>query len=51
MLSLLEQAKQVIPSAQWRVNPDCGLKTRGWPETRAALEAMVEAAKAVRAAA
>jgi 5-methyltetrahydropteroyltriglutamate--homocysteine methyltransferase len=27
------------------VNPDCGLKTRGWPETRAALANMVKAAQ------
>ncbi|MBA5868956.1 MAG: hypothetical protein GDA68_02970 [Nitrospira sp. CR2.1] len=30
------------------VNPDCGLKTRGWPEVEAALENMVEAARVVR---
>jgi 5-methyltetrahydropteroyltriglutamate--homocysteine methyltransferase len=30
------------------VNPDCGLKTRGWPETEAALANMVSAAKAAR---
>jgi 5-methyltetrahydropteroyltriglutamate--homocysteine methyltransferase len=33
------------------VNPDCGLKTRGWPETRAALQAMVQAARMLREAA
>jgi 5-methyltetrahydropteroyltriglutamate--homocysteine methyltransferase len=32
------------------VNPDCGLKTRGWPETEAALLNMVEAARRLRAA-
>ncbi|PNW85318.1 hypothetical protein CHLRE_03g180750v5 [Chlamydomonas reinhardtii] len=31
------------------VNPDCGLKTRGWPETIAALRNMVEAAAQARA--
>jgi 5-methyltetrahydropteroyltriglutamate--homocysteine methyltransferase len=31
------------------VNPDCGLKTRGWAETKPALERMVAAAKALRA--
>jgi methionine synthase II (cobalamin-independent) len=31
------------------VNPDCGLKTRGWAETRASLENLVAAARAVRA--
>lgn len=30
------------------VNPDCGLKTRGIPETEASLIHMVEAAKLVR---
>jgi 5-methyltetrahydropteroyltriglutamate--homocysteine methyltransferase len=30
------------------VNPDCGLKTRRWPETEAALARMVEAAKILR---
>jgi len=33
------------------VNPDCGLKTRKWPETEAALRHMVAAAQQVRAAA
>ncbi|WP_424815557.1 hypothetical protein, partial [Pseudomonas viridiflava] len=31
------------------VNPDCGLKTRGWPETEAALAGMVAAARQLRA--
>ena len=29
-------------------NPDCGLKTRGWPETLGALKTMVDAAKELR---
>lgn len=48
MVSLLEKAKAVIPAAQLWANPDCGLKTRAWPETKAALEAMVAAAKTLR---
>ena len=48
IVALLEKAKAVIPSEQLWVNPDCGLKTRAWPETKAALEAMVEAAKTLR---
>ena len=48
MLRLLRKAARVIPSERLWVNPDCGLKTRGWPETRAALEAMVEAAQQFR---
>ncbi|MBO9562583.1 MAG: 5-methyltetrahydropteroyltriglutamate--homocysteine S-methyltransferase [Niastella sp.] len=48
MVELMEKAKAVIPSDQLWVNPDCGLKTRGWPETKAALEAMVDAARELR---
>ena len=39
---------EVLPAKQMWINPDCGLKTRGWPETKAALMNMVEAAKQVR---
>lgn len=49
MIDLLHKAKDVVPASQLWVNPDCGLKTRAWPETKAALEAMVEAAKVLRA--
>lgn len=49
MVDLLRKAKAVVPAEQLWVNPDCGLKTRAWPETKAALEAMVEAAKILRA--
>ncbi|OPC06368.1 5-methyltetrahydropteroyltriglutamate--homocysteine S-methyltransferase [Elizabethkingia ursingii] len=45
MVRLLEKAAKVIPSAQLWVNPDCGLKTRGWDETEKALIEMVNAAK------
>jgi len=38
---------QVDPKALW-VNPDCGLKTRGWSETKQALTNMVSAARQVR---
>ena len=48
MLALIDRARAVIPAEQLWVNPDCGLKTRGWAETRAALEAMVAAARALR---
>ncbi|WP_454832817.1 5-methyltetrahydropteroyltriglutamate--homocysteine S-methyltransferase [Pseudoxanthomonas wuyuanensis] len=50
MLALLQKAKAVLAPEQIWVNPDCGLKTRGWPEAEAALVAMVSAAKAMRAA-
>ncbi|EYF00176.1 5-methyltetrahydropteroyltriglutamate--homocysteine methyltransferase [Chondromyces apiculatus DSM 436] len=49
MVDLLTRAAQVLPMDQLWVNPDCGLKTRGWPEVEAALTHMVEAAKVVRA--
>lgn len=45
----LRKAMAVIPVDQLWVNPDCGLKTRGWPETEAALRNMVEAARRLRA--
>ncbi|MBO9676574.1 MAG: 5-methyltetrahydropteroyltriglutamate--homocysteine S-methyltransferase [Sphingobacteriaceae bacterium] len=48
MIRLLKKAKTVIPSEQLWVNPDCGLKTRGWDETKKALIEMVEAAKEMR---
>jgi len=46
---LLALAERRIPRAQLWVNPDCGLKTRGWEEARAALRNMVEAAHRRRA--
>jgi 5-methyltetrahydropteroyltriglutamate--homocysteine methyltransferase len=48
MVDLLEKARQVIPPERLWVNPDCGLKTRGWPETEQALRHMVEAARRLR---
>ncbi|HTE10053.1 MAG TPA: 5-methyltetrahydropteroyltriglutamate--homocysteine S-methyltransferase, partial [Chitinophagaceae bacterium] len=48
MITLMEKAISVIPAEQLWVNPDCGLKTRHWDETRKALVAMVEAAKELR---
>ena len=50
MVALMEKARKVIPDAQLWVNPDCGLKTRHWEETRLALEKMVAAAKKLRTA-
>ena len=48
MLELLEKACRVIGPRQLWVNPDCGLKTRGWPEVSEALTRMVEAAQLLR---
>jgi 5-methyltetrahydropteroyltriglutamate--homocysteine methyltransferase len=46
--ALLRKALSIFrPEWLW-VNPDCGLKTRGWPEVHAALLNMVAAAKALR---
>jgi 5-methyltetrahydropteroyltriglutamate--homocysteine methyltransferase len=49
MIALLDKAVQRLEPWQIWVNPDCGLKTRDWPETRLALEKMVAAAQAMRA--
>jgi 5-methyltetrahydropteroyltriglutamate--homocysteine methyltransferase len=46
---LLRKALKVIDQRRLWVNPDCGLKTRGWPETTAALEIMVKVTKKLRA--
>jgi len=49
MAGLLRKAMAVIPADRLWVNPDCGLKTRDWPETMASLKNMVAAAKVLRA--
>jgi 5-methyltetrahydropteroyltriglutamate--homocysteine methyltransferase len=46
--ALLRTGLDAIPAERLWVNPDCGLKTRGWPETRASLENLVTAARTVR---
>jgi 5-methyltetrahydropteroyltriglutamate--homocysteine methyltransferase len=48
MTALIEKAIKVIPAKQIWINPDCGLKTRNWPETKAALKAMIDAAEELR---
>jgi len=48
MEDLLEKALKVLKPEQLWVNPDCGLKTRGWAEVKPALVSMVAAARAVR---
>ncbi len=47
--ALLRKGLEAIPAERLWVNPDCGLKTRGWPETRASLENLVAAAREIRA--
>ncbi|WP_053685027.1 5-methyltetrahydropteroyltriglutamate--homocysteine S-methyltransferase [Streptomyces sp. WM4235] len=46
--ALLRKGLEAIPAERLWVNPDCGLKTRGWTETRASLENLVAAAREVR---
>ncbi|MEU9205156.1 5-methyltetrahydropteroyltriglutamate--homocysteine S-methyltransferase [Streptomyces sp. NPDC048332] len=46
--ALLRKGLRAIPAERLWVNPDCGLKTRGWPETQASLENLVTAARTVR---
>lgn len=47
--ALLRKGLDAIPAERLWVNPDCGLKTRGWPEVRTSLEHLVAAAREVRA--
>lgn len=48
MIRLMEKAESVIPADQLWVNPDCGLKTRDWAETKLSLENLVQSAKSMR---
>jgi 5-methyltetrahydropteroyltriglutamate--homocysteine methyltransferase len=48
MESLLRKALEVLTPDQLWVNPDCGLKTRGWPEVRLALKDMMNTATRLR---
>ena len=49
MVQLMQKAAERIPAERLWINPDCGLKTRQWPEVIAALTHMVAAAKTLRA--
>jgi 5-methyltetrahydropteroyltriglutamate--homocysteine methyltransferase len=46
--NLLTRAIAVLGADRLWVNPDCGLKTRGWPEVEAALANLVGAALRAR---
>ena len=48
MENLILKAEILIPRENLWVNPDCGLKTRGWEEVRPSLVNMVEAARKLR---
>jgi 5-methyltetrahydropteroyltriglutamate--homocysteine methyltransferase len=50
MFNLLLAASRYIPVKNLWVNPDCGLKTRGWEETRSSIRNMVESARMMREA-
>ncbi|MBA1149059.1 5-methyltetrahydropteroyltriglutamate--homocysteine S-methyltransferase, partial [Ectothiorhodospiraceae bacterium WFHF3C12] len=50
MVTLLNKAAELIPAERLWVNPDCGLKTRGWEEVMPALHNMVAAAQRMREA-
>ncbi|MFI0787456.1 5-methyltetrahydropteroyltriglutamate--homocysteine S-methyltransferase [Streptomyces lydicus] len=47
-MALLRKGLEALPADRLWVNPDCGLKTRTWPETRASLENLVHAAHTLR---
>lgn len=49
MRTVIDGALETIPAERLWVNPDCGLKTRNWDDTRAALAEMVKMTKEVRA--
>ena len=49
IVTQIKLLKEVLPSEQLWINPDCGLKTRKWEETKASLKNMVEAVERVRA--
>lgn len=46
--SLVDEALRAVPSDRIWINPDCGLKTRGYGEVEAALRNMTDAAAKVR---
>lgn len=48
MVEQIEALLEVLPKQQLWINPDCGLKTRKWPEVKQSLENMVKAVNIVR---
>ncbi len=48
MVRLIEKAQRHIPAERLWLNPDCGLKTRDWPEVESCLKNMVQAARILR---
>ncbi|WP_066165185.1 5-methyltetrahydropteroyltriglutamate--homocysteine S-methyltransferase [Aliarcobacter cryaerophilus] len=48
MVAQIKALIEVLPKEQLWINPDCGLKTRKWPEVKESLKNMVEAVKIVK---
>ncbi|MGD9624757.1 MAG: 5-methyltetrahydropteroyltriglutamate--homocysteine S-methyltransferase [Arcobacter sp.] len=48
MVNQIKALIEVLPKEQLWINPDCGLKTRKWPEVKQSLKNMVEAVKIVK---
>jgi len=48
IVQALKRMQEVLDHRQIWVNPDCGLKTRGWEETLPSLRNMVQAARQLR---
>jgi 5-methyltetrahydropteroyltriglutamate--homocysteine methyltransferase len=48
MENLIAKAARVLPVKNLWVNPDCGLKTRAWPEVKTSLAHLVAAAQRLR---
>jgi 5-methyltetrahydropteroyltriglutamate--homocysteine methyltransferase len=48
MLDIVRRSLQKIPKEKFWLNPDCGLKTRDWPETKESLGNLIEVSRRLR---
>ncbi|MBP7742002.1 MAG: 5-methyltetrahydropteroyltriglutamate--homocysteine S-methyltransferase [Aliarcobacter sp.] len=48
MVNQIRALLEVLPKEQLWINPDCGLKTRKWPEVKESLKNMVEAVNIIK---
>ncbi len=48
MKEVVDRALKVIPKENFWINPDCGLKTRDWPESTTSLKNLVEVSASLR---
>lgn len=48
MREIVKRALKVIPKENFWINPDCGLKTRGWEETNKSLQNLIALTKELR---